>query len=252
MKFTEFDLDRSIYVIDVRQSLYMKQIFKILDLMGNEWAKDCYHLAYEIVNLPGNVTIASREGTVVLLEDLIFEAEKRAFKIVEDKNTELDEKIKKDIAQKVAIGAIKYSLLSRDNTKVITFDWEAAMDVNGQTAPYIQYAAVRANSILRRVQFSLPKSKDIRYKLSKDEVELIDLLGRFSQEVQRAANDLRPLLIANYSLEVARAFSNFYNKCPVLSADDKTKDFRLRLVAGTKQVIINSLNLLGIKVPEVM
>jgi arginyl-tRNA synthetase len=252
MKFSEFDLDRSIYVIDVRQSLYMKQIFKILDLMGNEWAKDCYHLAYEIVNLPGNVTIASREGTVVLLEDLISEAEKRAFKIVEDKNVELDEKIKKDIAKKVAIGAVKYSLLSRDNTKVITFDWEAAMDVNGQAAPYIQYAAVRANSILRRVQFSLPESKDIRYKLSKDEVGLIDLLGRFPQEVQRASKDLRPLLIANYSFEVARAFSNFYNKCPVLSADDKTKDFRLRLVAGTKQVIINSLYLLGIKVPEVM
>ena len=94
--FSEFDLDRSIYVIDVRQSLYMKQIFKLLDLMGNKWAKDCYHLAYEIVNLPGNVTIASREGTVVLLEDLISEAEKRAFKIVEDKNAELDEKIKKD------------------------------------------------------------------------------------------------------------------------------------------------------------
>jgi arginyl-tRNA synthetase len=135
---------------------------------------------------------------------------------------------------------------------VITFDWEAAMNVNGQAAPYIQYAAVRANSILRRVQFSLPESKDIGYKLSVDEVELIDLLARFPQEVQRAANDLRPLLITNYSFEVARAFSNFYNKCPVLSADDEIKDFRLRLVAGTKQVIINSLNLLGIKVPEVM
>jgi len=252
MKFSEFNLDRSIYVIDVRQSLYMNQIFKILDLMGNKWAKDCYHLAYEIVNLPGNVTIASREGTVVLLEDLISEAEKRAFKIVENKNTELDERIKKDIAQKVAIGAIIYSFLSRDNTKVITFNWKAAMDVNGQAAPYIQYAAVRANSILRRVQFSIPKSDNIGYKLSVDEVELIDLLARFPQEVQRSAKDLRPILIANYSFEVARAFSNFYNKCPVLSADDKTKDFRLRLVAGTKQVIINSLNLLGIKVPEVM
>ena len=114
---------------------------------------------------------------------LISEAEKRALKIVEDKNAELDEKIKKDIAQKVAVGAIKYSLLSRDNTKVITFDWEAAMDVNGQAAPYIQYAAVRANSILRKVHFSLPESKDIGYKLSEDEIGLIDLLGRFPQEV---------------------------------------------------------------------
>ena len=94
-KFTEFDLNRSIYVIDVRQSLYMKQIFKILELMGKEWAKNCYHLAYEIVNLPGNVTIASREGTVVLLEDLISEAKQRAYMIVEEKNTEIDETIKK-------------------------------------------------------------------------------------------------------------------------------------------------------------
>ena len=109
-----------------------------------------------LVNLPGNVTIASREGTVVCLEDLISEAEKRAFKIVEEKNPELSTNEKTDIAQKVAIGAIKYSLLSRDNTKIITFDWESAMNVNGQAAPYIQYAAVRANSILRKVQFSIP------------------------------------------------------------------------------------------------
>jgi arginyl-tRNA synthetase len=252
MKFSEFKLTKSIYVIDVRQSLYMKQIFKLLDLMGKKWAKDCFHLAYEIVNLPGNVTIASREGTVVLLEDLISEAEKRALQIVENKNSELEDMTKKVIAQKVAIGAIKYSLLSRDNTKVITFDWESAMDVNGQAAPYIQYAAVRANSILRKVQFSLPKSKNIGYKLSDEEIELIDQLARFPEEVQRAANDLKPLLIANYSYEISKAFSNFYNKCHVLNADDEIKDFRLRLVASAKQVITNSLNLLGINVPEVM
>lgn len=251
-KFSEFKLSKSIYVIDVRQSLYMKQIFKILELMGMDWAKDCFHLAYEIVNLPGNVTIASREGAVVLLEDLISEAKKRAFQIVENKNPELDNQTKEDVARKVAIGAIKYSLLSRDNTKVITFDWDSAMDVNGQTAPYIQYAAVRANSILRKVQFSIPESEKIGYKLTIDEVELIDLLARFPEEVQRAAKELRPLLIANYSFDIARAFSNFYNKCQVLNANEEVRDFRLRLVAGAKQVINNSLNLLGINVPEVM
>ena len=252
MKFSDYKLTKSIYVIDVRQSLYMKQIFKILELIGKEWAKDCYHLAYEIVNLPGNVTIASREGTVVLLEDLIFEAEKRALQIVENRNSELDRKTKASIARNVAIGAIKYSLLSRDNTKVITFDWESAMDVNGQTAPYIQYAAVRANSILRKVQFSIPKSKKIGYKLSNEEIELIDHLARFPEEVQRAAKELKPLLIANYSYEISKAFSNFYNKCHVLNADSEIRDFRLRLVASAKQVIVNSLNLLGINVPEVM
>ena len=252
MKFEEFELSRSIYVIDVRQSLYMKQIFKILELMGYGWAKDCYHLAYELVNLPGNVTIASREGTVVLLEDLISEAQKRAYAIVEEKNPELDDTVKMDIALKVALGAIKYSLLSRDNTKIITFDWESAMNVNGQAAPYIQYAAVRANSILRKVQFSIPESADIGYNLTEDEVELIDLMARFPQEVERAAAEMRPLLIANYAYNVAQAFSNFYNKCHVLNAEAEVRDFRLRLSAASKQVISNALGLLGIEVPEVM
>ena len=252
MKFDEYKLDKSVYVIDVRQSLYMKQIFKVMELMGYEWAKNCYHLAYEIVNLPGNVTIASREGTVVLLEDLISEAEKRALIIVQEKNRDLAENEQASIAQTIALGALKYSLLSRDNTKIITFDWNAAMDVNGQAAPYIQYAAVRANSILRKVQFSIPESCEVGYTLSKDEVELVDYLTRFPQEVQRAAKDMRPLLIANYAFELSKAFSNFYNNCPVLTADDAVKAFRLRMVAASKQVITNSLALLGINVPEVM
>lgn len=251
-KFEEFSLDQSVYVIDVRQSLYMQQIFKTLELLGYEWAESCYHLAYEIVNLPGNVTIASREGTVVLLEDLIAEAEKRARTIVEEKNPELEESSKEDIARKVALGALKYSLLSRDNTKVITFDWESAMDVNGQAAPYIQYAFVRANSILRKVHFSIPENVESGYTLSIAEIELIDTLSRFPQEVEKSAKEMRPLLIANYAFDLAKAFSNFYNQCPVLTAEAQIRNFRLALTAASRQVIQNSLGLLGIQVPEVM
>lgn len=252
MKIEEYDLDQSIYVIDVRQSLYMKQIFRLLHLMGYDWSDKCHHLAYEIVNLPGNVTIASREGTVVLLEDLIWEAKRRALLIVEEKNPELDEIIKMGIARKVALGSIMYSLLSKDNTKIITFDWESAMDVNGQAAPYIQYAYVRANSIIKKFRDTLPSATVPGHELTEAEVELIDLLARFPQEIQRAAKDLRPLLIANYSYETARAFSNFYNKCPVLSAQQHVRDFRLHLVNAFKQVAENSLEVLGIEVPEVM
>jgi arginyl-tRNA synthetase len=251
-KFEEYSLDQSVYVIDVRQSLYMQQIFKTLELLGYDWAKSCYHLAYEIVNLPGNVTIASREGTVVLLEDLIAEAEKRARAIVEQKNPELEENSKDEIARKVALGALKYSLLSRDNTKVITFDWESAMDVNGQAAPYIQYAFVRANSILRKVHFSIPENAESGYTLSEAEIELVDNLTRFPQEVEKSAREMRPLLIANYAYDLAKAFSNFYNQCPVLTAEAEIRDFRLALTAASRQVIQNSLGLLGIEVPEVM
>jgi len=251
-KFTDFPLDQSVYVIDVRQSLYMKQIFKVLEILGFDWATRCYHLAYEIVNLPGNVTIASREGTVVLLENLIEEAEKRAKAIVEEKNPDLSEELIVEVSRKVALGALKYSLLSRDNTKVITFDWESAMDVNGQAAPYIQYAYVRANSILRKVHFSIPESVKLGYTLSEAEIELVDILSRFPQEVEKAAKDMRPLLIANYAYDLAKAFSNFYNLCPVLNAETEIKNFRLTLVAAVRQLIENSLGLLGIQVPDVM
>ena len=251
-KFEEFNPDQSVYVIDVRQSLYMKQIFKILELLGYQWATKCFHLAYEIVNLPGNVTIASREGTVVLLEDLIAEAEERAMAVVEIKNPELGSDVKKEVAQKIALGALKFSLLSRDNTKVITFDWNTAMDVNGQAAPYIQYAYVRANSILKKVHFSIPPEEELGYTLSKAEIELINMFSKFPQEVERAAKDMRPLLIANYAYDLAKVFSNFYNTCPVLNAEAKVRNFRLRLVAAARQVIANSLGLLGIDVPDVM
>ncbi len=251
-KFQEFNLDQSVYVIDVRQSLYMKQIFKIIDLLEYPWAEKCYHLAYEIVNLPGNVTIASREGTVVLLEDLIAEAEKRANAVVEIKNPELDSDLKIMVARKIALGALKYSLLSRDNTKVITFDWDTAMDVNGQAAPYIQYAYVRANSILKKVHFSIPPDEDFGYTLSEQEIELINMFSQFPQEVERAAKDMRPLLIANFAYEIAKTFSSFYNMCPVLNAEPGIRNFRLRLVAAARQVIAISLGLLGIDVPDVM
>jgi arginyl-tRNA synthetase len=251
-KFEQYHLDRSIYVVDVRQSLYFKQIFKILELMGYTWASNCHHLAYEIVNLPGNVTLASREGTVILLEDLLREAEQRALKVVDQKNPDLEEDEKNKVASSIALGAIKYSLLSRDNTKIITFDWDSALDVNGQAAPYIQYAGVRANSILKKISNQIPVSRVIGVELSRQEIQLIDYLARLPQEIQRAAREMKPLLIANYVYEVARAFNDFYSACPVLQADNNIRDFRLRLVAAARQTIINSLNLLGINLPDVM
>jgi len=251
-KFEQYHLDRSIYVVDVRQSLYLKQIFKVLELMGYNWAKHCYHLAYEVVNLPGNVTLASREGTVVLLEDLLREAEKRAMVIVEQKNPELAQTEKQKIARMVALGSIKYSLLSRDNTRIVTFDWESALDVNGQAAPYIQYAAVRANSILRKEKFVVPESEVVLHELDTKEIELVDLLSQFPREVEKASREFKPLQIANYAYDLAKAFNDFYATCPVLSAKDEVRTFRLRLVAATKQAIINSLGLLGIEVPEIM
>lgn len=252
IKFSEYDLSRSLYVVDVRQSLHFQQVFKTLEIAGYPWAEHCQHVAYELVNLPGNVVMASREGTVVLLEDLIREATQRAYEVVQEKNPTLDEQQKKKIAQSVGLGALKYPMLARDNTKLVTFDWETALDFNGQAAPYIQYAHVRSNSILRKMETDLPEAFIPEHVLEPSEIQLIDLLSRLPGEVQRAASELKPLHLTNLAYEMARAFTDFYNQCPVLKAEPKVRDFRLRLVAASRQAIANLLKLLGIQAPEVM
>jgi len=218
MKFTEYDLDQSIYVIDVRQSLHMKQIIKVMELMGYPWAGRMRHLAYEIVNLPGNVTMSSRDGTVVLLDDLIREATQRALEVVREKNPSLDAETMQDVAEKVALGAIKYPMISRENTKVVTFDWDTALDFNGQSAPYIQYAVVRANSILRRLNEPAPSKATFSHELLPVEVNLIEKISQLPEVVQKAAVEFKPSLVATYAFELAQAFNDFIpnvRSCPL-------------------------------------
>ncbi|HNR01747.1 MAG TPA: arginine--tRNA ligase [Anaerolineaceae bacterium] len=252
-KFLDYpDLQRSYYVVDVRQSLHFQQVFKTLELAGYEWATRCQHLPYELVSLPGNVVMASREGTVVLLEDLIREATARALTVVQEKNRELSPEKQIEIARAVGIGAIRYPMLSRESNKVVTFDWESALDFNGQAAPYIQYAYVRANSILRKVDNQIPPDLASEYELTEQEVTLVDLISRMPEEIQKAARDLKPLIITNQAYELARAFNDFYTQCPVLNAEEPVRSARLRLVAAARQAIFNSLAILGITAPQAM
>jgi arginyl-tRNA synthetase len=252
-KFLDYpQLEKSYDVVDVRQSLHFQQVFKTLELAGYEWATRCQHIPYELVNLPGNVVVSSREGTVVLLEDLIREATSRALEVVRQKNPDLDEDKKLKVAEAIGIAAIKYPMLSRESTKVVTFDWESALDFNGQAAPYIQYAFVRANSILKKNDFKIPDSTLPGSELTSSEITLIDLISRLPSEVQKAARELKPLVLTNLSFEIARAFNDFYTQCPVLQAEEPTRSFRLRLVAAARQAIGNSLALLGITAPQAM
>ena len=252
IKFQEYDLEKSIYVVDVRQKLHFQQVWKTLEIAGYDWAKRCEHLSYELVNLPGNVVMASREGTVVLLEDLIREATARALEVVEGKNPSLMQAEKQHVAKAVGLGAIKYPMLARDHTKIVTFDWETALDFNGHSAPYIQYAHVRANSILKRVKGLLPDPIMPSHDLDPTEVELIERISQLPVEVQRAAEERKTLHITNAAYELARSFNRFYRQCPVLDAPIGIRMFRLILVSAARQTLAISLNLLGIEAPAVM
>jgi arginyl-tRNA synthetase len=252
-KFKDYpDLKKSLYIVDVRQSLHFTQVFKTMEIAGYAWAKQCEHVPYELVSLPGNVVMASREGTVVLLEDLIREATNRAYQVVQEKNPDLSEEQKLATANAVGIGAIKYPMQARENTKVVTFDWESALDFNGQAAPYIQYAYVRCGSILKKAGYPKIKPAPPTYELSPQEIQLIDLISRFSREVERAGAEYRTIQIANYAFELAKTFNNFYTHCPVLSEADPIRNTRLNLVMATRQVLKNNLTLLGITAPEAM
>lgn len=256
VKFDKYHVDRSIYVVDNRQTLHFQQVFKILELWGFKQAEKCYHLAYGFVSLPEGA-MSARRGRVVLFKDVYDEAIQRVLATIAEKNPNMPESERLGVAQKVGMGALAYSMLSVDNNKDIVFDIDAALSFDGRTGPYIQNAYVRANSILRKsnglLEPGILEPRIFDYPLTNHEVELIEQMSRFPNVVQQAASEYRPLLVAAYVYDLATAFHSFYHAVPVLQAENKSiKTARLHLVAAAKQVLANGLYLLGITAPEMM
>jgi arginyl-tRNA synthetase len=251
IKFEKYNVDRSIYVIDTRQSLHMQQTFKILELWGFPQASKCFHLGYGFVSLPEGA-MSARKGRVVLFKDVADEAILRVLKVIAEKNPDLPQAQREVVAQQVGLGALAYAMLSVDNNKDIIFEMDEALNFDGHTAPYIQNAHVRANSILKKAG-GTPAAAEFDYQLSKHEVELIDLLARFPQTVQMAAQDYRPLVLANYAYDLASTFHSFYHAVPVIQSEtEAVRNARLRLVAAARQGLANALRLLAIQAPDVM
>ena len=251
MKFENHHVERSIYVVDVRQSMHLQQAFAILRLMGYPQAEKCYHLGYGFVSLPEGA-LSARHGVVVLLKDVVDEAEQRALAAMGERTPDMPDAERRILAQQIGLGALKYAMLTVDNNKDIVFDIDAALSFEGHTGPYIQNAHVRANSILKK-STGLPESAGFDYQLSEHEIELIERLSRFPAMVEQAASEYRPLVIANYAYDLANSFHSFYHAVPVLQAESENiKNARLRLVAAARQVLANALALLGITALEVM
>jgi arginyl-tRNA synthetase len=251
MKFEQYSVDRSIYVVDTRQSLHLQQAFKILELWGFPQASKCYHLGFGFVSLPEGA-MSARRGIVELFKDVADEAIRRVLEVIAEKNPGLNELERADVAYKVGLGALVYAMLSVDNNKDIVFEMEDALNFDGHTGPYIQNAHVRASSILRKAG-ELPLEVNFDYLLEKHEIELIDLISRFPETVQQAAREYRPLVIATYAYDLASSFHSFYHVAPVLQAEtEQIRAGRLHLVAAARQTLANALRLLDIQAPDVM
>jgi arginyl-tRNA synthetase len=249
-KFEEYGVDRAIWVVDVRQSLYFQQIFKVLELWGFAQATSSHHLSYEMVALPEG-TISSRKGNAPVYEDIAEEVQRRARAIIEEKNPEMPPEQKARVAEQVGVGALLYGMLDRDNNKLLVFDLDRALSLQGQSAPYIQYAHARACRILERAG-ALPQGEQDFGDLTAAEINLIEQIALLPAEVQRAAREYKPLVMATYAYDLATAVNDFYEQCRVLDAPEPQRSARLALTDAARRALETSLRLLGIAAPPAM
>ena len=242
-----YDFYKCLYVVAYQQNLHFKQFFKVLELMGKEWAKDLIHVAYGMVSLEEG-TMSTRKGNVVFLEDVINKCIEKAYNIINDKNPDLENK--HDVAQKVGVGAVIFGALYNNKIKDIVFSYDKVLNFDGETSVYVQYTCARANSVLQKggvvSEYVIPE-------LTAEEIELVKAISTFPDTVATAAEKYEPSCVARFAVDVAQKFNKFYFNCKILSAEDeKTKSFRLALTNATLQALKNAFALLGIGIPEKM
>ncbi|MCB1055529.1 MAG: arginine--tRNA ligase, partial [Acidobacteria bacterium] len=237
-----------LYVVGGEQRLYFQQLFKAAELLG--YGAHCEHVPFGLIRLPKG-RMSTRKGRVIFLEEVLDEAIARAEAILEDRELGTDEKRK--IAEKVGIGAVKWADLSQTRTKDVLFDWDKMLNMQGDSAPYLQYAYVRIASILRKAEIEVPAKVDASLLTEEPTIALVKALAGFPETVVAAAEGYFPHLVANYLISLARDFSSFYKQVPVLQADSpELVAARLGLCRMTGQVLRRGLGLLGIECPERM
>ncbi len=248
-RINELKADAVWIVTGAPQLLHFKQIFEIARREG--YKADFRHITHGSILGEDRKLMKTRSGENVPLRDLLDEACKRARKIIEEKNPDLSEADKIDIAQKIGIGAVKYADLSQYRMTDYVFSWDRMLSLQGNTAPYLQNAYVRIRSIFRKAGELAPKID--KFILSDPaEVGLAKRLCQFAEIVPQVLNDFRPNILANYLFELANSFHTFYEACPVLKSEEPARSSRLALCDLTGRVLQRGLDLLGIKVPEKM
>ncbi|MDE3257986.1 MAG: arginine--tRNA ligase [Gemmatimonadota bacterium] len=242
--------DKLIYTTDAGQSLHFRQLFKVLERMGCEWAKDCVHVPFGIISFKEG-RMSTRRGNVIFLEDVLNRAIELTRDIVEDKNPDLPER--DTIARDVGIGAVVYADLDSRRTRDVVFDWDEILNFNGETGPYVQYTHARYCSVLRRYGGAVPPSDaDLSLLTEPETVAVVKCMERFPERIRNAAETCEPSLIAGFLIELCTEANRFYNAHRVISDDVSLTRARIALVYSISAVLATGLHLLGLKAPEEM
>ena len=246
-----YNFDKNIYVVGLPQSLHFKQIFESMKRAGWEWSKDCVHVGFGLVKLPGK-SMSTRHGDVVFLEDVLNESIEKTRSIIENNGANVDDI--DAVSKKIGIGAILYTFLKNSREKDIVFSWDTMLDFDGESAPYCMYGYARGKSILRRAEGMDYSNADLTKAVSDDAYTLVKLINSFGDAVADAADKNEPFYVNRYVTSLVKAFNKFYNTNPIMrdDVDEETKKARLAIVDATCTVIKSALGLLGIEVVESM
>ena len=244
-----YDFEKCIYVVGSQQSLHFQQLFKVLELVGFEWAKDMVHVPFGMVALEEG-TMSTRKGRVVFLEDVLKQAIEKTKETMLTKNPNalnVDE-----IAKQVGVGAVVFQELSNSRIKDYTFSWSRTLSFEGETGPYVQYTHTRCCAVLRKAEEEV--TTDINYELLNDvdSAEVLKVIASFNKTILNAMRKNEPHIITRFVLDLAQAFNKFYHDNSILVEDAELRKARLALVCATRQALENGLKLLGMQAPERM
>jgi len=245
-----YDFDKMIYVVGAEQTLHFKQLFRTLKMMGNDWADQCVHVPFGLINFKG-MKMSTRKGNVIFLEEVLDRAVTLTKEIINEKNPDLPNK--DQVAEDVGIGAIIYADLDSRRARDVVFGWNEILNFSGETGPYIQYTHARYCSVLRKYGQEIPPPDiDLTLLSEPEAIEVVKSIEAFPEKIVQAAENDEPSVIATYLIELCAASNRFYSACRVVSEDEATTKARVTLVYAIKTVLRNGLSLLGMNAPEEM